>query len=262
MAKRKKIKYSAALARRRNEQQARLRAENEQRRDWWNRYKKPVIALVAAAAAVLLIALIVINTVWGPGFSLPVRNGAIAGLQPDWIVTNTNPRTNANYGSSNVDAADYGSAPRYYHLATLSPIAGFTRDEAYDLDARSLNQDLHYIADDEGGVISAVYVFGIPNKTAAKHIGDLVSVMSLSEITAEIREASVAGHQSTCTVFTYKQEDGVSAYRSLCVCIDTPRDACVLAVLNSPVLPMEQLPTDEAMLAEAERILPNLTIAQ
>ena len=33
-------------------------------------------------------------------------------------------------GSSNVDAADYGPKPRYYHLATLSPIAGFTRDEA------------------------------------------------------------------------------------------------------------------------------------
>ena len=43
---------------------------------------------------------------------------------------------------------------------------------------------------------------------------------------------------------------------------DTAENACVTATFRSDMMPFEQLPDEAAMLAEAERILANLTLVK
>ena len=50
------------------------------------------------------------------------------------------------------------------------------------------------------------------------------------------------------------------AYASLCLCIHTTEDACVLVVLNSYILPVDELPAVDVLLAEAESVMENLTV--
>ena len=74
-----------------------------------------------------------------------------------------------------------------------------------------------------------------------------------------IVEAKIAGADVLYTLFTYPQS-ATESYASLCIYLDTPHDACLMMVLNSYVLPTEELPALEALLAEAEALLPLVTI--
>lgn len=271
--------FRSEQARKNYEKQERQRAQAARRKELttrrneltgrassWVKDNRKLVSLIAAGAA-LLIVLLWLGCKWfvGPGGSLPNFFGHVRGVEDTWVVTDLNPRTNLNTGSSNVDGTSYGKSPRYFHLATLDPLEGFTQDPGYTINTDKTNQDQHYISTDKNSVLESAYVFGIANKTADKHAGDMVSVMSLSNVTSDIVKATIAGHDVTYVRFVYNQDpdaDGVvtEAYASLCMCIDTTKDACVLVVLNSSIVPVEQVPTMDAMLAESEVILRNLTV--
>lgn len=78
-------------------------------------------------------------------------------------------------------------------------------------------------------------------------------------------KATIGGFDTHYTYFVYdqeKDENGVAAeaYGSLCLCIDTAQDACVMVILNSYVQPKADVPTADALLVEAEKVLANLTV--
>lgn len=232
---------------------------------WLKENRKQAITVTAAAVAVILVVWLGCKWFFGPGGSLPNFFGYVRGIEDSWVVSDLNPRTNVNRGSSNVDDTSYGKTPCYFHLATLQPLAGYTQDPGFTMSDGEVNQDQHYINDDETAAVNSVYVFGIPNKTAEKHAGDMLSVMSLSELTSEITARTIAGFDTTYVYFVFEQDEAETgdvqeAYSSLCMCIDTTEDACVLVLLNSYVVPMDEAPSEDVLLAEAENVLKNLTV--
>lgn len=232
---------------------------------WLKENKKQAAAM--AAAAIVVIVLIWLGCKWfvGPDGSLPNFFGHVRGVEDSWVVTDLNPRTNRNTGSSNVDNTKYSRAPRYFHLATLEPLEGYTQNPDYTMNVDLVNQDQSYISDDESRLARSVYVFGIANKTAEKHVADMKSVMSMSEVHSEIMKGSIQGFDVQYVYFVYDQDPNENgevthAYASLCLCIDTSMDACVLVVLNSDIMPKTEIPVVEDMLAQSEMVLKNLTV--
>ena len=226
--------------------------------------KKTVLLVLAAVVAIVLIWL---GCKWfvGPGGSLPNFFGYVRGIEDSWVVTDLNPRTNINKGSSNVDKTSYDKQPRYFHLATLEPLEGFTHNPGFTFSVADVIQDQYYSSADENAVISSVYAFGIPNKTAEKHAADIQSVMSVSSVNGDIVTETIGGHEVRYVCFIYDQEADAlgevkDAYASLCMCIDTSVDACVLVVINTRVMPKEEIPAVEELLAFSEGVLEKLTV--
>ncbi len=227
----------------------------------------PQRAALTAFAVVAAAVLVWLGCKWcfGPGGSIPNFFGHLRGVEDTWVVTDLNPRSNQNRNSSAVDGAPRSKTPRFFHLATLQPLEGFTHDTDFPAMTHETNQEQHYIANAADGVLESVYVFGIANKTAEKHMSDALNTLSISNITGEVVQATIGGFDTHYSYFVYdqeKDENGMAAeaYGSLCLCIDTTRDACVMVILNSPVLPKADVPTADALLAEAERVLANLTV--
>ena len=253
------------LAAKRKALRARKKALTQKASAWLKINKKQVVTRTAAAVAVIVLVWLGCKWFIGPGGSLPNFFGYVRGIEDSWVVTDLNPRTNQNSGSSNVDGASRSKTPRYFHLATLEPLEGFTQEVGFTFNADETNQDQHYVADEEGGTVNSVYVFGIANKTAEKHASDMVSVMNMSDVNSDVMTASIAGFDTRYVYFVYNQdpdENGevTEAYASLCMCIDTTEDACLLVVLNSYVVPVDEVPVMETLVAEAETVLKNLTV--
>lgn len=254
-----------AQAARRKAIRAKVTAVTDKAKSWLKENKRLAVKITIAAVVVIVALWLVCKWFVGPGGSLPNFFGHVRGIEDSWVVTDLNPRTNANAGSSNVDSSSYGKTPRYFHLASLEPLKGYTQDPGFTIQADETNQDQHYINDDENAMVNSVYVFGVANKTAEKHAGDMVSTMSLSSVTSDIMTDTIAGFDVRYVYFVFDQEpdeNGVvtEAYASLCLCIDTTEDACVLVILNTYDVPKDEVPTAEMMLPEAEIVLQHLTV--
>ena len=254
-----------ALAAKRKAVKAKLTAVLGKVMTWLKANQRQAVKWTAIAVAVIVVLWLGCKWFVGPGGSLPNFFGYVRGVEDTWVVSDLNPRTNANSGSSNVDSSSYGKTPRYFHLASLEPLEGYTQDPGFTIQGDETNQDQHYINDDENAMVNSVYVFGVANKTAEKHAGDMVSTMSLSSVTSDVMTATLAGYDTHYVYFVFDQdpdESGVvtEAYASLCLCIDTTEDACVLVILNSYVTAKAEVPTAEMLLPEAETVLKNLTV--
>lgn len=254
-----------ARAARHKQQRARKDALKAQSAAWLK--ANPKRAALTAFAVVTAVVLVWLGCRWcfGPGGSIPNFFGHLRGVEDTWVVTDLNPRSNQNRYSSAVDGAPRSKTPRYFRLATLQPLEGYTQDVGFTLNSDTTNQDQHYIANEAGGAAESVYVFGIANKTAEKHMSDALNTLSISNITGEVVKATIGGFDTHYTYFVYdqeKDENGVAAeaYGSLCLCIDTAQDACVMVILNSYVQPKADVPTADALLVEAEKVLANLTV--
>ena len=271
-----KKQFRSEQARKNYEKQERLRARAARRKAfraqkakvtaqgaaWLKQNKKQTIIVAAAALAVILVLWLGCKWFFGPGGSLPNFFGHVRGVEDSWVVTDLNPRSNQNSGSSNVNNAPRSKTPRYFHL---EPLEGFTQDVGFTFNPDEINQDQHYTANEKTGLVESVYVFGIPNKTAEKHASDMVSVMNMSDLSSEVMTQQIAGHDTRYVYFVYDQDPDINgvvteAYASLCLCIDTTEDACLLVAINSYVVPKEEVPAVEALVAESEKVLKNLTV--
>lgn len=183
----------------------------------------------------------------------------MAEVESSWVVHDLNPRTNQNRYTTAADNAPEINEPRYYHLASMTTPEGYTQEENFTISSDENDRALHYTANEPGGTLEAVYVCGVPNKDPQKHAADVTQTMSAYGMTSEIVEAKIAGVDLLYTAFTYPQS-ATESYASLCIYLDTPHDACLIMVLNSYVLPTEELPALDALLTEAEALLPLVTI--
>ena len=255
-----------ALAARRKALRSRLQVLTDSALSWLKQHTKQ--AVIIAVAAVLAVVLLWLGCKWfvGPGGSLPNFFGTLRGVEDTWVVTDLNPHTNSHKYSALADSYAYSKTPRYFHVATLAPLEGYTQDPGFTISGDEMNQDQHYINNDENAVLNSAYVFGIANKTAGQHAADMVASMTgMANQSSEIMQATIAGHDATYVYFLYdhdqpETEAVTEAYASLCMCIDTSKDACVLVMLNSYILPVDEVPTLDAMLAESEFVLKHLTV--
>ena len=232
-----KAERQRAQAKKRKAMEAKTAEMSDYAKEWLKLH--PLKSLVAVALMSVLIGVVILV---GNAVSDPLR-----GKQDNWLIMNV----------SGTSAADYR------HLADFEIPAGFTRDDYSSYDDVT-TQDFFCIADDKAAVVQDVYISGSKNLTAAEFPVSILSY-GLHKAAGEPRRLTVAGKDCHALYMVtdesaYYGEGMHLAHMSFY--FDTDEGACVTAVLRSNMMPMEQLPDEAAMLAEAERILANLTLVK
>lgn len=199
------------------------------------------IRLLLIAAAAIALVVIAANLLSG------VIRDPLKGRQDHWVI---------------IDTAADGKAARYEHLADFTIPAGYTRDD-YSTYTDETTQDFFCIADDRSAVVQDVYVSGSKALDAADFPATILSY-NLHKAAGEPRQLTVNG-QPCYALYMVTDEaeyygEGLNlAHMSFYFDVG---NACVTAIFRSNMLPMEQLPDEATMLAEAEKILNGLTLVK
>lgn len=219
----------------------RMSAASRQRR-------KQTLLIAAAVIAAVVVLWLGSKLLIGPGGSIPNFFGNLVGAKENWLIINT---------------AQDDKEPRYYHLADFEIPAGYHLDD-YSVFDDGMQQDFLCVADDENSPVRDVYVSGSKNIVAAEY-PDIVLSYQLHMEATKPGPATIAGIDgyTVCLTFDNSEAGGAgTGYRSLCMYIETAKNACVSVILNSPTLPIGQLPDEAALRAEAETILSGLTLVK
>ena len=197
------------------------------------------LALTAAAAVmVVMIAASVLASV----LSDPLKD-----KQDNWLIINT---------------AAPGKAARYEHLADFTVPAGYTLDE-YSTYNDEVTQDFFCIAQDQSAVVQDVYVSG---STALKAADLPTTILSynLHKAAGESRQLTINGQPCHALYMVTDESEyyGEGLNLAHMSFYFDAGDACVTAILRSSMLPMDQLPDEAALLAEAEKLLSGLTLTK
>lgn len=237
--------------RRREHVSTRKKREEEQklakRQEFYQQHKKQLwTAAIAAVAAIVLIWLAV-DFFYCPGGSMRMFLGKLMNVEDNAIIR--------NLGST--------KSPLYFDFGSFDAPEGYTSDPDYNPPSDKNEHNFYYYTDDEERVIREVFVTGVKEKTGAEMAETVInSGMYLS--TSEKRTAEIAGHPVT---YLYAQgnpsaDDSSVYYAVLIMYVDTVKDSSVLINCTSQRGALEELPTEEAMVADAETILANLTVAK
>ena len=223
---------------------AKRKAMNAKKAEMSNQAKawlkqNPLKALVAAVIVIAVIALAAaaVNTVTDP----------LRGKQDNWLIINV----------SNTQNHDYR------HLANFDIPAGYTLDD-YSTYSDKTTQDFFCIADDKAAIVQDVYISGSKNLRAADFPAAILSY-NLHKEAGEPRTLTVAGKDCSALYMVTDESEyyGEGLHMAhMSFYFDTDEGACVTATIRSNMMPLDQLPDEATMLAEAERILANLTLAK
>lgn len=201
--------------------------------------QNPLKALVAAAIVIAVIALaaVAVNAVTDP----------LKGKQDNWLIINV----------SNTQNHDYR------HLANFDIPAGYTLDD-YSTYSDEVTQDFFCIADDMAAIVQDVYISGSKALRAADFPATILSY-NLHKEAGEPRTLTVAGKDCSALYMVTDESEyyGEGLHMAhMSFYFDTDEGACVTATFRSNMMPLDQLPDEATMLAEAERILANLTLVK
>lgn len=255
MAKKRRINYRAEQNRKRNLEQAEIRRKQARNKAIWDAHGKQII--IGSVALIVAIILIWLGCKWfvGPGGSLPNFFGNLRTVESDWIVT--------NLGTT--------SKPKYFKLGEVTSPEGYTQDTEFSTGTDSKAQNFYFRADDENAAVQTIYTSGVANKTAAEMLETVLGYgyyVSAGENTT----ANIGGYDAHYAYFVYGdsttatdtdldgESDYVDGYPSLCMYIDSVEDSCVLIMFNGANVALDDVADEATMLAEAEKLLPMLTV--
>lgn len=199
----------------------------------------PIKSLVTMALVSVIIAVVIFV---GNAVSDPLR-----GKQDNWLIMN-------------VSDAQH---PDYRHLADFDIPAGYTRDD-YSTYSDGVTQDFFCIADDKTAIVQDVYISGSKALRAADFPATILSY-NLHKAAGEPRTLTVAGKDCSALYMITDESEyyGEGLHMAhMSFYFDTDKGACVTATFRSNMMPLDQLPDEATMLAEAERILANLTLVK
>ena len=250
MGKKKYVNPRAAQAHRRNVEQAAYRKKQAATKALWDKHGKKIITAIVAAVVLIIAIWLGCKFFVGPNGSLPNFFGELRGVQDNWIVTNT--------GSS--------SRPTYYHFGSFDTPEGFTWDPDYRISTNDLSKTLYFEANAEDSIVDHIYVSGVRNQSAQEQM-DALMAYAFHKENSEPVTANVGGHDTVYAYFVYNNmdengEETSEYYASITAYVNTVQDSCVLVLLNTPVMAKEELPTQEALVAELEKVLPLLTLPE
>lgn len=228
-----KAERQRAQAKKRKAREAAQAEMSGKAKNWLKANARRILAaaVVAVAAVVVLLA------------GDPLKD-----KQDNWIIINT---------------AASGKAERYEHLADFDIPAGYTRAEytGYKDDANA--QDVFCEADDKNAIVQDMYVTGAKGINAAEYPATILSY-GLHKEAGEPRMLTIGGQEcSALYLVSDEPEDygGGNAIAHMSFYFDAG-NACVTVTFRSGTVPYEQVPDEAAMLAEAEKLLQNLTIVK
>lgn len=221
----------------RKERQAKVDALKDRCKTWLKQNPMKAIAILVAAALVIALVCVGGKALFNP----------LAGKQDNWLILNTAASGKANY----------------QHLADFAIPAGFTLDD-YSLLDDGVSQDFFCIAEDENAPVQDVYISGTTGIVASEYPATVLEY-GFHQAAGEPRTLTIGGRECSALYLISNEAawsgeaEGIAiAHMSFYFATDT--DATITATLRSGTLPVEQLPDEATMLAEAERILDGLTI--
>lgn len=248
MANRKKIKYSAEQARRRNAEKAKQRAEDAKRRAWWQENGKRVAIITVVAVVVLAAVFVLCKYNFGPGGSIPNFFGKLIGVEDSWIVGNV---------------ADDSETPRYFRLGAYEAPEGYEKSY-FAAHSDELVQDQYYSDASGEKAIQDIYLSHVQGLTGEEQLANL-SMYTMNLENSGAQKGTIAGQEADYMYIVFDQDDVSgegTASASLCIYFATPYDAVVSAMISSRTVPEAQVPSLETMLAEAETMLAGLTLVK
>lgn len=215
-----------------------------QHKAYWESHKKQILTIAGIAVAVIVVLALIIDYVYVPANSVRDFMGNLIGVKENALIREMD--------------------GRYYEFGTMDTPEGYT---PADYGASMTNDDketyFYYEAAEEGKAVDNAFVIGVKDQTAANMIGMISATFNYEEQT-ENKNATIGGQdvhyfyskgmvsEETPDVFVAN----ITAY------VDTVKDSCVLVSMSSVEGALDELPSEEAMLADAEGIFASLTIAK
>lgn len=261
-AKKRKYNGAAQRAHQRNVERAQYRAKAEKRKAFIHQYRKHLMIGIPAVIVLIVGIWLICKATIGPGGSIPNFFGHLQGVKADWIV--------ANQGTT--------SDPRYYKMGTFAAPEGFTVDPEYHIASDELAKTLYYKADDADAPVQTVYVAGVSGHTAAEmaetvrgyglyggeavqHEGTLggqEAVWLMGKINDD-QEAIEAANAAAANGEEVEEPELVIGHEQMTIYVDSVQGGCILVYLNSTSsTPVEDIPSDEAFLEVAEKLMAGL----
>ena len=241
MAKKHQRREHVSVRKKREEEQ-----KLAKRREFYQQHKKQLWTGVIAAAAAIVLIWLAVDFFYCPGGSMRMFLGRLMDVEENAIIR--------NLGST--------KSPLYFNLGSFDAPEGYTSDPDYNPPSDENEHNFYYYTDDTDRVIHDVFVSGVKDKTSAE-MAETIANSGMYSSLSEKRTAEIAGHQVT---YLYAQgnpssEDSSVYYAVLIMYVDTVKDCSILINCTSHRGALEELPAEEAMVAEAEAILANLTVA-
>lgn len=254
MAK-KKYDYRAQQAHKRNQQKIADERAKQKEKEFIQKYGKQILIGVLAAIVVIVAIWLGCKFFVGPGGSIPNWFGTLRNVEEDWLIANT--------GSAN--------KPKYFKLGEYTAPEGYTLDEDYGLSADALAQSQYYTANDENAVAQALYVSGVGGIKAEQQVA---SAMYFFPENSGAKQAEIAGYDVHYVYLTtanaqYDEQGNVieipeeeqTGSSALAMYINSVQDSCVLMMIQTAEdIAKADIPTEETLLAEAEKFLPLLSV--
>lgn len=212
------------------------------RKAYWEANKKQILTIGAIALAAILVLVLAIDYFYVPAGSIRSFAGNLIDVKENALVRE-------------IDG-------RYYELATIDAPAGYA---AADYGADMVTDDnetfFFFEAEEEGKAVNSVYAIGVKNRGAAEML-DMVSVSFNYEVQTENKQSQIGGHD---VHYFYSKglqsEENPDIYIATMTCyVDTIKDSCILLSLASVEGALDELPSEEEMLADAETIFPALVL--
>lgn len=195
---------------------------------------------LALTAAIAIIAVIVAAILLAGVINDPLRD-----KQDNWVI---------------IDTSASGKEHRYEHLADFNIPAGYTRD-SYSLYKDGVQQDFFCIAEDANAPVQDVYVTGAKGIKAADYPATILAY-GLHKEAGEPRTLTIGGQECTALYLVSDESEWSGegkAIAHMSFYFDAG-SACVSATFRSGTVDITQLPDEATMLAEAEKVLQNLTM--
>jgi len=215
-----------------------------QQKAYWEAHKKQILTIAAIAVVAIIAMALVIDYLYVPSNSVRDFMGNLIDTKENAIIRE-------------IDG-------RYYELGTMDQPAGYeAADYGIEMTSDEKETYFYYEAVEEGKAVDSAYVIGVKERTAAAML-EAISLTFNYEEQTENKQVSIGGHDVHYFYSKGMQsEENPDIYAAtITAYIDTIKNSCVLVSLSSEDGTLDTLPTEEAMLAEAEAIFASLTIAK
>jgi len=212
------------------------------RKAYWEANRKQILTIAGIALAVVLVLALAIDYFYVPKNTIRSFMGNLIDVKENAIVRE-------------VDG-------RYYEFGTVDAPEGYAlADYGMDMLTDTNETFFYFEAEEEGKAVNSVYTVGVKERDATDML-EMVAGSFNYEVQTENKVAQIGGHE---VHYFYSQGLENSEVPGVYIAtmtsyIDTIADSCVLVSLASIEGALEELPTEEEMLADAEGIYAALQI--
>ena len=241
--------YRVIQAEKRNAEKAAQKAREARKREFMQKNGRRILwgcLLVLVLAALVVFG---IQYFYAPDGSIPVFFGNLRGAEDTWVVS--------NLGTD--------KEPRYYKLAEVKTPEGYRVDSEYNASRDPLTRGRHFIPEDPDSPAGSLHVTGV----AGRNAGDMLDIYlgySMYDGEPEKKEADIGGlHVRYAYIWSRGfaddgSKDENNGFSMLTMYTDTIRDSSVLIAVQSPTVPIGEVPDEETLMREAEKLLRCITL--